>query len=105
MMKDVDNSSSDPHVLGGHGKVLILPILGRLARTLYARIALRASSTNIDVLAPPPSELSKKTNDSPGGVLLTFSAACTLLASNTEKTVEEYLNNGPYAKWSTVYKV
>ncbi len=86
----------DPDVLSGHDKVLVLPVLGRLARTRCAKIALRASGTNIDATAPPPSKLSKKTNDNPVSVLLTFSAACILLAGDTEETAEEYVNNGPY---------
>jgi len=50
----------------------------------------------MDATALPPSKLSKKTSDNPVSVLLTFSAACILLASDTEETAQEYVNNGPY---------
>ena len=47
------------------------------------------------VIAPPPGELFSETNDNSVAILLTYGAACVLLAGDAEAREEEYMARSP----------
>jgi beta-lactamase superfamily II metal-dependent hydrolase len=59
----------------------------------------------VDVLSPPPGELSSESNDNSIATLLTFGGARILLTGDAEEPAEEDMANGPHTGPVTVLKV
>lgn len=77
------------------------------AQVFEARAGMRMDwgGTTVDVLGPPPGELTGESNDNSVATLLTFGGARVLLSGDAERDEEEYIANSPHAGPVTVMKV